>query len=97
MKSSFVVSAAAAALFLTGCYHATIETGAKPAPEVIQNDWATGLIYGLVPPAPVETKQKCADGVSKVETQLSLPNMLASMITFGIYTPMSIKVTCAAK
>jgi hypothetical protein len=33
--------------------------------------------------------------VSKVETQLSFPNMLVQWLTAGIYTPMSIKVTCA--
>jgi len=38
---------------------------------------------------------KCPGGVSKVETQLSFVNMLVAAITFDIYTPMSIKVTCA--
>jgi hypothetical protein len=39
---------------------------------------------------------KCPNGVSKVETQLSFVNMLVGNLTLGIYTPMSIKVTCAA-
>jgi len=49
----------------------------------------------LVPPSTVETQQKCPKGVSKVETQLSFPNMLVSFLTLSIYTPMDIKVTCA--
>lgn len=30
-----------------------------------------------------------------VETQLSFPNQLVSFLTGGIYTPMTITVTCA--
>lgn len=81
---------------LTGCYHATIETGLAPSPQVVEKAWAHGWILGLVPPATVETQQKCGPkGVSKVETQLSFPNMLVGNLTGGIYTPMSVKVTCA--
>ena len=39
---------------------------------------------------------KCTHGVAKVETQQSFVNGLVGIITFGIYTPMEIKVTCAA-
>ena len=38
---------------------------------------------------------KCPNGVSKVETQLSFVNQLVAWLTLDIYTPMSIKVTCA--
>lgn len=82
--------------FLSGCYHATIETGAPASAEVISKSFASGWIYGLVPPATVETATKCPNGVSKVETKLSFLNQLVSGLTLGIYTPMSIKVTCAA-
>ena len=39
---------------------------------------------------------KCKSGVSKVETVHSFLNMLVQGLTLGIYTPMTIKVTCAA-
>ncbi len=81
---------------LAGCYHATIETGLPPSPEILNKPWASGWVFGLVAPSPVETMSKCPNGASKVETQLSFVNMLVSFLTFNIYTPMSIKVTCAA-
>lgn len=84
-------------LLLAGCYHATVETGATPSNEIIRKGWASGWIYGLVPPSTVETASKCRSGIARVETQLSFPNMLVSSLTFGIYTPMSIVVTCAAQ
>ena len=83
-------------LALPACYHATIETGLAPSPQVIDKAWASGWIYGLVPPSPVEAMAKCPRGVSKVETQLSFVNMLVNFLTLGIYTPMAIKVTCAS-
>jgi hypothetical protein len=81
---------------LTACYHATIDTGRSPSPEVINEPWATGFVYGLVPPKTVETMARCPNGVSKVETFHSFLNSLVGGLTFGIFTPMTIKVTCAA-
>ncbi|HWZ59470.1 MAG TPA: hypothetical protein VNW46_10900 [Gemmatimonadaceae bacterium] len=80
----------------TGCYHATIETGATPSTEVISKPIASGWVLGLVPPSTVETAAKCPHGVAKVETQESFLTQLIGFLTIGIYTPMSIEVTCAS-
>lgn len=81
----------------TGCYHATVETGLAPSPQTIEKPWAHGFLWGLVPPSTLETAQKCPNGAAKVETQISFLNQLAGgFLTGGIYSPMSIKVTCAA-
>jgi|AP12_2_1047962.scaffolds.fasta_scaffold32915_2 hypothetical protein len=85
----------ALATALVGCYHATIETGAKPSTDTVEKKWASGWVFGLVPPSTVETTAKCPSGVAKVDTQLGFANMLVGMLTFGIYTPMDIRVTCA--
>jgi hypothetical protein len=82
-------------LMLTGCYHATVETGLAPSPLTVEKPWAHGWILGLVPPSTVETAQKCPKGAAKVETQLSFANQLVGFLTGYIYTPMEIKVTCA--
>lgn len=80
---------------LLGCFHATIETGATPSNVVIEKHWASGWIFGLVPPSTIETAAKCPSGVAKVETKLSFLNQLVSLLTLSIYTPMDIQVTCA--
>lgn len=92
--------ASAALLFvlssgLVGCYHATIDTGAKPSSVTVEKRWASGWIFGLVAPKTVETASKCTTGVARIETQLSFVNMLVSFLTLNIYTPMDIRVTCA--
>lgn len=96
MSLRSTLSLAGAALLLAGCYHATIETGLAPSPQTVEKPWASAWIDGLVAPKLVETMAKCPNGVSKVETQLSFVNMLVGAITLGIYTPMTIKATCAA-
>ena len=87
---------AASLVLSAGCYHAVVDTGRPPSPQVIDKEWAHGFLWGLVPPSTVETAGKCSSGVSKVETQMSFLNLIANIITSGIYSPMQITVTCAA-
>ena len=86
-----------AAFALTGCYHAVIQTGRPESTDVISIKWANSFIFGLVPPPIVETASRCTNGVAKVETQHSFLNGLAAIVTFSLYTPMQIDVTCAAR
>lgn len=83
-------------IFLSSCYHAQIFTEAEPSGQVIDEPWAHSFIFGLVPPKEIRTASECPNGVAKVETQISFLNGLVSAITFQIYTPMHITVTCAA-
>jgi hypothetical protein len=80
---------------LSGCYHATIDTGVAPSHVVIQKRWASGWIFGLVAPSTTATAAQCPAGVAKVETKLSFLNGLVSTLTMSIYTPMTVRVTCA--
>lgn len=83
--------------FLPGCYVAKIDTGLHPSTTVIKKSWASCWIYGLVPPSTVETAAKCPNGVAIVETQHSFLNQVVAGLTFGIYTPIQITVTCAER
>ena len=96
MKWKGALVVAALLFVLPGCYHATIDTGLTPGTEVIHQKFASCWIYGLVPPKTVEAASKCPHGVARVETQYSFLNWLVGSLTFGIYTPMEIKVTCAS-
>ncbi len=91
-----LLSLGAALILTSACYHATIETGATPSSTVIRKGFASGWIYGLVPPSTVETASQCPNGVARVETKLSFVNQLVQFLTLGIYAPMEIVVTCAA-
>ncbi|HWZ28871.1 MAG TPA: hypothetical protein VNX15_09935 [Gemmatimonadales bacterium] len=95
MRSIASIACAALLVSTAACFHATIETGLAPSTTVIEESFASGWIFGLVPPNTVSTQAKCPR-VSKVETQHSFVNMLVAFVTFQIYTPIDIKVTCAA-
>ena len=90
------LSLLAVVLVASGCYHARVETGLTPSAQVYEQSFASGWVYGLVPPSTVEAGEECPNGVAIVETQLSFVNQLVSALTAGIYTPMHITVTCAA-
>lgn len=97
MKAALVLSLAALVFASAGCYHATIDTGLEPSDQVLRKGFARSWIYGLVPPDIVDTAAKCPHGVARVETRISFVNGLVGAITFNIFTPMEITVTCAAK
>ncbi|MFH5832312.1 Bor/Iss family lipoprotein [Halalkalibaculum sp. DA3122] len=83
-------------LTVSGCYHAKVTTDLEPSARVYEQSFASSWIFGLVPPKTVEAAEECSNGVAMVETRLSFVNMLVGNLTLGIYTPMHIKVTCAA-
>ena len=92
LRSSTLLATAVA---LSGCYHATIETGLPPGTQTLEQPWASSWVLGLVPPETVETASRCPNGVARVETRQSFVNGLVGLLTLGIYTPMEILVTCA--
>jgi len=83
-------------VLIGGCYHAQISTGSPASPQVIDQPWAHSFLAGLVPPNPIDASLGCANGVSRVETRLSFVNMVANVVTFSIYSPMHLRVVCAA-
>jgi hypothetical protein len=82
---------------VSGCYAARIETGLTPSNKKIVNMWASCWIYGLVPPTTIKASTECTNGVAIVETQHSFLNQVVGILTWGIYTPIQIVVTCAEK
>jgi hypothetical protein len=95
MKSLKICVLLLASLSLFGCYATRIDTGRTPSSKVISKPWASCWLYGLVPPPTVETATDCPDGVALVQTQHSFLNYVVGAITFGIFTPIQITVTCA--
>ena len=94
MRRSAMTVLAAAAL-LSGCYRATVVTGAPAGATVVDKPWQNSFVYGLVPPPELNTKEQCPQGFAVVQTERSFLNGLVGSLTYSIYTPMHTKVTCA--
>jgi hypothetical protein len=88
--------ALATAVLLSGCYRVTVTTGAPAAPTTIDIPWQHSFVYGLVPPQELSTAERCPNNVSKVVTEQSFLNGLASALTWSLYTPIHVTVTCAS-
>lgn len=89
------IGVAVIALALGGCYKVNVSTGIAPGANRFQEKWAPGWIAGLVSPDPVEGATECGSaGVARVESKISFLNGLVSVLTFNIFAPMEIVVTC---
>lgn len=84
-------------LLLTGCYRVTVISGNTPSPSVVDVPWQHSFVYGLIPPAPLDVKAQCPNGVHKVVTQTSFLNGLVGSLTYSIWTPVQATVTCSAR
>jgi hypothetical protein len=80
----------------TACYHQVVRTGAPPGGTVIERPWTATYIFGLVPATAINTAAECPAGVAIVETQQTFLNGLVGLLTIGIYTPQTVRITCAA-
>ncbi|ACY48832.1 Bor/Iss family lipoprotein [Rhodothermus marinus] len=86
----------AAFLVLSGCYHARIITGQPESDVVYRKRWVSGFVNGLVIPDSIDVSSVYPHGVARVETRLSFMNQLVTILTWGIYSPMEVRVVCAA-
>ncbi len=94
LKSSALLLAVLAS---SACYHAVVETGRPAGTTVVSRPWTNTFLFGLVEAQPIDVRQQCPSGVAKVETQMSPVNALATIVTFGLYTPRAVTVTCATR
>jgi len=79
---------------LTACYHTITSTSLNPGPTHVEQ-WVPTFIYGLVP-GKVDAGKMCGGKpVQAVDAQASFLNMVVGAVTFGIFTPMQVTVTCA--
>jgi len=58
--------------------------------------WATTFVYGVVPATVAQAAARCQDGLAKVRRGETPANTLVSIVTLGMFNPITILVTCAA-
>jgi hypothetical protein len=90
-----IVAALAAAIVLAGCYRVTVVTQAAPSTTIVDKPWQNSFVEGIVPPPELNVREQCPRGVAKVMTQRSFLNGVVDILTWGIYTPLQVTVTCA--
>ena len=79
----------------TGCFHVNYVTDKPAAPSPEYDDWHHDLIFGLAELSdPVDVPKICPKGYARIESEMSFVNGLVQVITFNIYNPQTVTVTC---
>ena len=95
-----IVAACLAAVLFAGCYHTTVDVQpvAQPVELIphytVQENWVPTWVFGLVPARTIDAATRCPDGVLRVETLHSFLNQLVGALTWGIFTPVTVRLTC---
>ena len=76
---------------LSGCYHVTVRTGKTLSSHIIERN-APSFVLGLTP---ADVDAGCPHGVAIVETERGFLDHIATWLSFGLYSPSSVRVTCA--
>jgi hypothetical protein len=97
MKRASIAGALAATLLLSGCFHQVVETGLPAGGNTVTKAWAPSFIFGLVAGQPIDVRRECPSGIAYASTRMTFPNGLVGLITFGLFTPHAVKVTCAGR
>ena len=96
MRVGKALVVAASLVATTACYHQVIQTGRAPGPTIIEKPWTATWVWGIIGATPINVSQQCKRGVATVETQMTVVNGLVYIITFGVYAPRDVKITCAS-
>ena len=97
MRARLGFVAALALLCATGCYRIKYTRNQPPAPAPAYDEWHHDFIYGLAEVTPpVNVSQACPNNFSVVEHEMSFVNGLVRALTFSIWTPLTVNVTCSA-
>lgn len=97
LSRSLLVLALGAAL--SGCYAVkySSSSNASARASVTERVYVHGLFWGIWSLGEVDIDKHCgAGGVKKIRSQIGGLGLIAYAITGGIWTPMSVKLTCAA-
>jgi hypothetical protein len=91
------LAALGATVLLAGCYHQVVETGLPAGSTTITKGWHPTWIFGLVAATPIDVRSECPSGVAYASTRMTFANGLVGGLTFGIFTPHEVKITCASR
>ena len=82
-------------LVTTGCYKHTYSVGqGAPAGEVVYEEWQQKWLAGLIGHTNLDVAEECPSGNASIHDEQTFLNGLVSVLTVGIYTPTTVRITC---
>lgn len=95
MRILRIAAAAGAIALLSGCYHQVVDTGLPRSTTTVTKGFHPTFIFGLVKASPIDVRQQCPNGISVASTRMTFANGLVGALTFGLFTPHEVSITCA--
>jgi hypothetical protein len=79
---------------LAGCYKATfVNPSVQPGPSIER--WTNFYLFGLVGHEEIDVRLLCPGEVASIRTGGNVGTEIVTAVTFGIYAPRKIYVTCS--
>ena len=79
----------------TGCYEHTYTVGqGAPAGPVVYEEWHNHWLGGLIGHKNLDVELLCPSGNATIHNEQSFLNLLAGVLTSGIYAPTTVKIRC---
>jgi hypothetical protein len=99
-RSYSLLMVAGLAVAISGCYKTVIYDGSPQGHSPVQYDsrWHHGVVYGLVelPSSGHLLDEACPGGWSRIQTKTSFLNGLVESLTWSLYNPQTVSITCSA-
>ena len=98
MKKLMAAALALALFASVGCYQQTFvnkSVTAEDKDNPTHDEWSSNFLFGLVSGSDIDLGAICPDGVARIHEEETFTNGLVSVLTLGIYNPISITVHCA--
>jgi len=95
MRIPFGLSLALLTLGASGCFRLHYVTDRKPAPAPSSEALHNAFVYGVAEGSPVEVNAICPSGISRADSTETFVNGFVRVITFSIYTPETVTITCS--
>jgi Bor protein len=99
MRRAAILLALASVALVSGCYSTTVRSGKPVGQKAADADgrWHSGVLTGGVElSGPYDLDRLCPDGWAEIRTETSPFNQAAELLTFHLYAPQTVHVTCAA-
>lgn len=96
MRKALTAALLLSAFATSGCYHTRVVNENATAGETTEVS-GRYVLYGIVPIGnnDIDVDDECPNGLASVESEHTFIDGLIGTVTLGIYTPITIRYTCA--
>ena len=80
--------------FLAACATQDFEIGSRSGGQLVVDKTSHFVFWGLGQTDRINPARACGGAVAHVETELTVPNYLLTLVTLGIYSPRQHRIYC---